>query len=125
MDGLRLAGKAADTALFRKATQTSGSSKRALSALTRAADSSKLWIEIAGALEFGGDTGRRTATKGLAAIVAASTLANAPMKRLAPHYPCDVVAGAAVGLSTGLIVHGLTKWSDRSRFTAASIGGEQ
>jgi undecaprenyl-diphosphatase len=41
------------------------------------------------------------------------------------HYPADVAAGAAVGLFTGLIVHGLANWIDRSRFRAARIDGDR
>jgi membrane-associated phospholipid phosphatase len=176
MDTVHLVGKAADTAVLRKATGGSGPTQRLLPALTRAADSSKLWLGISGVMAVGGGaSGRRMAAKGLTAIAATSALANAPLKRLArrrrpqgltatgitragrrprtssfpsghaasgfafataaglerpvllvplealavavawsrvqsgQHYPSDIAAGALVGLSTGLLVHGLAK----------------
>jgi membrane-associated phospholipid phosphatase len=82
MHGLGLAGKAADIAVLRKVTGGSQLAQRGWSALTRAADSSKLWIGISGVMVVvGGGTGRRAAAKGVAAIVASSALANAPVKR--------------------------------------------
>jgi undecaprenyl-diphosphatase len=181
MSRLSLA-KAADTAVLRKAARGSGPGRHVLSGLTRAADSSKLWMGISGVMAFvGGSEGRAMAAKGLSGIVATSVLANAPLKRLTrrrrphgltaagitragrqprtssfpsghaasgfafataaglgrpavlipleglalavacsrvrsgQHYPSDVAAGAVVGLSAGLVVHGLGRWIDRSR----------
>jgi membrane-associated phospholipid phosphatase len=162
--------------VLRKAAGDSGPAQPLLSWLTRAADSSKLWLGISGVMAVGGGAaGRRMTAKGLTAIAATSALANAPLKRLArrprphgwkaagmaragrrprtssfpsghaasgfafataaglerpvllvplealalavawsrvqsgQHYPSDVAAGAVVGLSTGLVVHGLAK----------------
>lgn len=87
MLGLSQAGKAADTAVFRRVTRGPAPVQRVSSGLTRAADSSKLWLALAGAMAcVGGTTGRRMAARGTAAIVASSALANAPLKRLA-HRP--------------------------------------
>jgi membrane-associated phospholipid phosphatase len=89
MSGMRLAAEAADTAVLRKAARGSDRAQRGLAGLTRAADSSKLWLGISGVMAFGGTRGRRMAGDGLAAIAASSALANAPLKRLArrprPH----------------------------------------
>jgi membrane-associated phospholipid phosphatase len=57
---------------------------RSLVAVTRAANYSRLWLLIAGALAvFGGGQGRRAAGRGLVAIVIAAAVANGPAKFLA------------------------------------------
>lgn len=56
---------------------------RALVAVTRAANYSRLWLAIAGMLAlFGGAQGRRAARGGVLAIVLAASLANGPAKLL-------------------------------------------
>jgi membrane-associated phospholipid phosphatase len=56
---------------------------RALIAITRAANYSRLWLVVAGALAiFDGRRGRRAAGRGLIAIVIASVVANGPAKLL-------------------------------------------
>ncbi|HEY3970375.1 MAG TPA: phosphatase PAP2 family protein [Solirubrobacteraceae bacterium] len=56
---------------------------RALIALTRAANYSRLWLVIAGALSiFGRGPGRRAAGRGLIAIAIAAGVANGPAKLL-------------------------------------------
>jgi membrane-associated phospholipid phosphatase len=56
---------------------------RALIAITRAANYSRLWIVVAGALSmFGGRRGRRAAGRGLIAIATAAAVANGPAKLL-------------------------------------------
>jgi hypothetical protein len=53
-------------------------------AITRAANYSRLWLGLAGALAvFGGRRGRRAAGRGLAAIAIAASVANGPAKLLA------------------------------------------
>jgi membrane-associated phospholipid phosphatase len=55
-----------------------------LIALTRAANYSRLWLALAGALAmFGGGRGRRAAGRGLIAIAIAAVVANGPAKLLA------------------------------------------
>jgi undecaprenyl-diphosphatase len=57
---------------------------RILIAITRAANYSRLWLVLAGALAvFGGGQGRRAAGRGLMAIAIAAVLANGPAKLLA------------------------------------------
>jgi membrane-associated phospholipid phosphatase len=57
---------------------------RTLIAITRAANYSRLWLVIAGALAvFGGRQGRRAAGRGLIAIAIAAGVANGPAKLLA------------------------------------------
>ena len=56
---------------------------RSLIAITQAANYSRLWLLIAGALAmFGGGQGRRAAGRGLFAIAIAAVLANGPAKLL-------------------------------------------
>ncbi len=56
---------------------------RPLVAVTRAANYSRLWLLLAGALAlFGGRRGRRAAGRGLAAITIAAIVANGPAKLL-------------------------------------------
>lgn len=56
---------------------------RALIATTRAADYSRLWLVLAGALAvFGGRPGRRAAGRGLIALALAAAAANGPAKLL-------------------------------------------
>jgi membrane-associated phospholipid phosphatase len=56
---------------------------RALVAITRAANYSRLWLVVAGVLAlFGGRPGRMAAGRGLIAIAIAATLANGPAKLL-------------------------------------------
>jgi membrane-associated phospholipid phosphatase len=60
---------------------------RALIAITRAANYSRLWLVIAGALAvFGGGQGRRAARRGLIAIAIAAGVANGPAKLLARRH---------------------------------------
>ncbi len=57
---------------------------RAVIAITRAANYSRLWLAIAGALAvFDGARGRRAAGRGLIAIAIAAAVANGPAKLLA------------------------------------------
>ncbi len=57
---------------------------RTLIAITRAANYSRLWLVVAGALAiFDGQRGRRAAGRGLIAIVIAAAVANGPAKLLA------------------------------------------
>ncbi len=57
---------------------------RTLIAITRAANYSRLWLVLAGALAvFGGSQGRRAAGRGLIATAIAAGLANGPAKLLA------------------------------------------
>jgi membrane-associated phospholipid phosphatase len=57
---------------------------RSLIAITRAANYSRLWLVIAGALAlFDGERGRRAAGRGLVAIAIATAVANGPAKLLA------------------------------------------
>ncbi len=56
---------------------------RSLVVITRAANYSRLWLLVAGALAlFGGRGGRRAAGRGLAAISIAALVANGPAKLL-------------------------------------------
>jgi membrane-associated phospholipid phosphatase len=56
---------------------------RPLVAITRAANYSRLWLLIAGALvAFGGRRGRKAAERGVLAIAIAATVANGPAKLL-------------------------------------------
>jgi membrane-associated phospholipid phosphatase len=56
---------------------------RSLIAITQAANYSRLWLLIAGALAvFGGEQGRRAAGRGLIAIAIAAVVANGPAKLL-------------------------------------------
>jgi undecaprenyl-diphosphatase len=56
---------------------------RTLIAITRAANYSRLWLVLAGALAiFGGERGRRAAWRGLIAIAIAAGVANGPAKLL-------------------------------------------
>jgi membrane-associated phospholipid phosphatase len=56
---------------------------RTLIAITRAANYSRLWLVVAGALAiFDGERGRRAAGRGLVAIAIAATVANGPAKLL-------------------------------------------
>jgi undecaprenyl-diphosphatase len=56
---------------------------RALVAITRAANYSRLWLVIAGALAaFGGPRGRRAAGRGIVALMIAAGVANGPAKLL-------------------------------------------
>jgi membrane-associated phospholipid phosphatase len=57
---------------------------RTLIAITRAANYSRLWLAVAGALAvFDGERGRRAAGRGLIAIAIAAGVANGPAKLLA------------------------------------------
>src|SRR5579872_1734054 len=57
---------------------------RTLIAVTRAANYSRLWLVLAGALAaFDGEQGRRAAGRGLVAIAIAAAVANGPAKLLA------------------------------------------
>jgi undecaprenyl-diphosphatase len=57
---------------------------RALIAITRAANYSRLWLVVAGALAiFGGGRGRRAAGRGIIAIAIAAGVGNGPAKLLA------------------------------------------
>ncbi len=57
---------------------------RTLIAITRAANYSRLWLVVAGALAvFGGGQGRKAAERGLIAIAIAAGVANGPAKLLA------------------------------------------
>jgi undecaprenyl-diphosphatase len=64
---------------------------RTLIAITRAANYSRLWLVVAGALAaFGGEQGRRAARRGLIAIAVAAVVANGPAKLLARRRrPCS------------------------------------
>jgi membrane-associated phospholipid phosphatase len=56
---------------------------RTLIAITRAANYSRLWLVVAGALAvLDGERGRRAAARGLIAIAIAATVANGPVKLL-------------------------------------------
>jgi membrane-associated phospholipid phosphatase len=60
-----------------------GALDRSLVAVTRAANYSRLWLAIAGALAvFGGRRGRRAAEEGLIAVAIAAVFANGPAKLL-------------------------------------------
>jgi undecaprenyl-diphosphatase len=146
---------------------------RTLTAVTRAANYSRLWLAIAAALGLaGGRRGREAATRGILALALAAALANGPAKllvrrrrpsqgasptlipmprstsfpsghsaaafafatgvgaelpALAPllvplagavaysrthtgvHYPSDVIAGATIGVASGLLVSRLAR----------------
>jgi membrane-associated phospholipid phosphatase len=61
----------------------SGTLDRSLVAITRAANYSRLWLAIAGALAaFGDRRGRRAAEDGLIAVAIAAVVANGPAKLL-------------------------------------------
>jgi undecaprenyl-diphosphatase len=72
---------------------------RALGALSRSADHSKLWMGAAGVLAAaGGPRGRRAATVGLASLGITSTIVNAGLKPLGRRGRPDR-AGAAVPIT--------------------------
>jgi len=74
-----------DRRLMKRSFETrSPALDRTLIAITRAANYSRLWLVIAGALAiFGGGQGRRAAGRGLIAIAIAAGVANGPAKLLA------------------------------------------
>jgi len=73
-----------DRRLMRRSFGTRSSAlDRTLVAITRAANYSRLWLLLAGALVlFGGRAGRRAAGRGLIAIAIAAAVANGPAKLL-------------------------------------------
>jgi membrane-associated phospholipid phosphatase len=73
-----------DRRLMRHSFRTRSSAlDRTLVAITRAANYSRLWLLLAGALMlFGGRGGRRAAGRGLIAIAIAAAVANGPAKLL-------------------------------------------
>ncbi|HEY7831099.1 MAG TPA: phosphatase PAP2 family protein [Solirubrobacteraceae bacterium] len=73
-----------DRRLMRHSFRTRSSAlDRTLVAITRAANYSRLWLLLAGALAlFGGRGGRRAAGRGLIAIAIAAAVANGPAKLL-------------------------------------------
>lgn len=172
--GLRGRVRQLDERLMRRSRRArSPGIDRALVEVTRAANYSRLWLLVAGALATcGGRRGRRAAGRGVVAIALAAALANGPAKLLvrrrrpfarshptlirmpgstsfpsghsasafafatgvseelpllAPalvplagavaysrvhtgvHYPSDVVAGAAIGIGSGILVKRLRR----------------
>lgn len=73
-----------DRRLMRRSFRTRSSAlDRSLLAITRAANYSRLWLLLAGALAlFGGRGGRTAAARGLAALAIAAAVANGPGKLL-------------------------------------------
>jgi membrane-associated phospholipid phosphatase len=73
-----------DRRLMRRSSRSrSAALDRSLVGITRAANYSRLWLVIAGALAvFGGRPGRRAAGSGVIAIAIAAALANGPAKLL-------------------------------------------
>jgi undecaprenyl-diphosphatase len=80
---LRRLARAERGLMHRSAQSRSPALDRSLVTLTRAADYSRLWLLIAGALAaFGGSRGRRAASHGLVSLGLAALVANGPAKLL-------------------------------------------